>query len=144
MDTCYWDGSPTTIEYFSGVILEKTDTQGLWKLTAKGDTLGLGEGGDYASGSDCFDDTLRGGFYVDLSGTGLAFSEQSSVTVSGYSPVMKLTSDGTHSEEARQWGQDAELNLWVPEGAQVLDVKCGGWPAYCTSELYVSRVGGSY
>lgn len=149
LDRCYWDGPATTIEYFSDVTLQETSVQGLWKLAATGDQLSLGEGGDFASGSDCFDDELRGGFRVDLTGTVFVLSPQSSVTVSGYSPVMQMTTtragnSAEATEQVRQWGEDAELNLWIPEGAQVVDVKCGGWPAYCTSELYVVRAGGYY
>jgi len=155
LDTCYWDSpAATTIEYFSDVTLEETSVPGLWKLAATGDQLSLGQGGDSASGSDCFEDELRGGFRVDLTGTDFVLSEESIVTVSGYSPVMQMTTTtnagaGAYSSEAastaqevRKWGEEAALDLWIPKGTQVVDVKCGGWPAYCTSELYVVRAGG--
>jgi len=137
LDTCYWDGPPTTIEYFTDVTLLNTGTRGLWKLEAEGNQLSLGEGGDFASGSDCFDDTLRGGFRVDLTGTGLVFSQQSTVTVSGFSPVMQLTADDWVADEVRQWGAEARLPISIPHGTTVVEVVCGGWPAYCSSDLYV-------
>ena len=50
-----------------------------------------------------------------------------------------MTADGTNTQEVHQWGQDADLNVWVPHGARVVNVKCGGWPVKCTSELYMVR-----
>jgi hypothetical protein len=138
-NSCYGGNlTEVTLETFDGAELLDTDTKGIWKLVSYGKNLNLGEGGDFASGVDCYDDPLRGGFRVDLRGTGLAFSKESQIWVDGYSPTMRMTADDGASVEVRKYALQARVPLWVPEGTQVVDVVCGGWPAECTSELYVS------
>ena len=138
LNSCYWDGSATTVEWYRQVSLISTDTPNVWRLQANGTNLKLGEGYDFASGSDCFDDPLRGGFRVDLSGTGLKFHGNATVTVEGYSPVMRMTTDGGAVEEWRNYGANGKFSMSIPEGNQWVEVACGGWPASCTSALLVT------
>jgi hypothetical protein len=141
LDTSYWDvASPTTYEYFTDVEMQTTGTQGLWKMWAKGKELPLGWGSDFASESDCFDDPLRGGFRVDLTGSGgFSFAQQAYVKVTGWSPVIKMVTDGKYVGEWHQPGSTGEHTMWIPTGTKVLEVMCGGWPAECSSELYVTK-----
>ena len=90
LDSCWWDDEPTTTETYDAVELVPTQWPRTWRMQAKGMVLSLGEGGDFASGLDCFDDPLRGGFRIDLSNSGFVFAQRSKVTVEGYSAAMKL------------------------------------------------------
>jgi hypothetical protein len=148
LNSCYWDGSATTVESYTEVSLLTTSVTNVWQLQASGAALSLGEGGDFASGNDCFDDPLRGGFRVDLNGTGLQFYEaQATVTVSGYSPVLRMMADGVIVEEWRRQPKQngttttstaEEYTMTIPAGTVVVEVACGGWPANCTSNLFVT------
>jgi DOMON domain len=138
LNSCYWEGSATTVEWFTQVKLLSTDTPNVWQLQATGTNLKLGEGYDFASGSDCFDDPLRGGFRVDLSGTGLQFHENATVSVSGYSPAMRMTTASGVVGAWRQYQATAEYVMSIPTGSQWVEVACGGWPASCTGDLLVT------
>ena len=77
LNQCYMEGSSTTVNSFDVAALSPLpgfDPNILelesYKLTAAGDDLEIGYGGDYASDVECFDGALRGGFSVDLDGTG--------------------------------------------------------------------------
>jgi hypothetical protein len=138
LNSCYWEGSATTVEWFTQVKLLTTDTPNVWQLQATGTNLNLGEGYDFASGSDCFDDPLRGGFRVDLNGTGFQFHENATVTVTGYSPAMRMTTESGEVGAWRQYKANSEYTMSIPNGSQWVEVVCGGWPASCTSDLLVT------
>lgn len=108
-----------------------------YRLNASGSELSIGEGGDYASGSACFDDPLRGGFQVNLTGTNYRFNAKANVTVSGFSPVLRLVADGVTIEEYSNFNATSNYTIAIPGGANIVEVACGGWPASCTSLLYV-------
>jgi DOMON domain len=140
LDTSYWnDTRPTYYEYFPDITLQPTNTYNVWKIEGMGKELPVGWGGDFASGSDCFDDPLRGGFRVDLSGTEYWFTQQAWVRVNGWSPAMKMVADGKDAGEWRQYGAAGEYTMYIPPGTKIVEVYCGGWPATCTSGLLVTR-----
>ena len=76
--------------------LTSTETEGLWKIQASGDQFVMGQGGDKASGSACYDDDpLRGGSRIDLSDTDYVFAGISVVTITGWSiKKMRTVFDG--------------------------------------------------
>jgi len=113
-------------------------TNDIWKLENIEDTvtkLALGEGSDCATGSDCFDDPLRGGFQIDLTNSGFEFAHDSTVTVHGWSPRMKVTFDGETTEFVRSGS-----SVTIPPQSKIVEVACGGWCGSCTSELFVTSV----
>jgi DOMON domain len=140
LDTSYWnETAPVTYEYFTNLPLQATSWPNVWKVEDPGQELPLGWGGDFASGQDCFDDPLRGGYRIDLTGTEYWFTNRAWVQVKGYSPSLKMVADGTVVGEWRQYQADGEYTMYYPAGAKVVEVYCGGWPASCHSELYVTK-----
>jgi hypothetical protein len=138
LNSCNWDGNATTVEWYTSVTAIRTNTQNVWQLQASGAELTLGSGGDNASGLPCYDDPLRGGFRVDLSGTGFEFYESSTVTVTGYSPAMRMIADGVLIDEWNLYNADGTFTMPIPSGSTWIEVYCGGWPADCTSTLLVT------
>ena len=140
LDTSYWnETAPLYYEYFTDLQVQPTSTQNVWKLEGYGQQLPIGWGGDFASGKDCFDDPLRGGYRIDLTGTEYWFTNQAWVKVKGYSPSIQMVADGKIIGEWRQYNADTEYIMYYPAGAKVVEVYCGGWPAICNSELYVTK-----
>ena len=138
LNSCVWNGQPTTVESFEEVELIPTNVNNIWLIRKSGNQLNLGEGGDDASGVDCFDDPLRGGFRLDLTNSQFQITIQSTVTVTGFSPAMRVVADGVNVGEVRQYGAQASLDVEIPPGTRDLQVACGGWPADCTSTIYVA------
>ena len=99
-----------------------------------GTDIELGSGGDTASGSPCFDDPLRGGFRVDLEGSGYEF-EGGVVTVTGWSPRMRVKFDETVRDVGGTASDRYEVD--VPSGTKIIEVNCGGWGGSCSSEILV-------
>jgi hypothetical protein len=140
LDISYWNETePVTYEYFTNLKLQTTSMENIWKVQGQGQELPIGWGGDFASGQDCFDDPLRGGYRIDLTGTEYWFTNYAWVKVKGYSPSIKMVADGDVVEEWRQYNSDGEYTIYYPSGAKVVEVYCGGWPATCNSELYVTK-----
>lgn len=139
LNSCYWEGLPTVVEYYPQVELVPSQWTGIYKLQAKG-TLEFARGGDTASGVDCFDDPLKGGFKVDLWNTGYAFDRRSWVGMSGTSPSMKIWADDAVYEDRSYGTRGAQLQWSIPAGTQSVEVVCGGWPAECWSDLYVYAI----
>lgn len=138
LNSCYWEGQPTTIEYYPQIELAPTQWTGVYKLQGSGSRFG--RGGDTASGVDCFEDPLKGGFKVDLLNTGYAFDRRSWVRMSGASPSIKIRADSAIYEDRSYGASDAQLQWSIPAGTQSLEVVCGGWPAECWSDLYVYAI----
>jgi hypothetical protein len=137
LNSCFWEGQPTTLVYYPKLELVPTQWTGVYKLQSSGSDRNFGRGGDTASGIDCFDDPLKGGFKVDLSNTGYFFDERSVVKMSGSSPSMKVWADSKVFEDRRYGVEGASLQWSIPAGAQSVKAVCGGWPAECWSDLYV-------
>lgn len=145
LNQCYVEGDPTTVQRFTKVELTPLeDNPNVFRMEAAGDetSLQLGSGGDTASGKDCFDDPLRGGFQIDLTGIPYKFAENSKVTIKGWSPKMRVMTDNKADPLfARKPAASATLDVLVPPGAKKLTVNCGGWGASCSSELFVEETG---
>ena len=147
LNTCYMDGPATTINNFDEATLSpvvgfdpNVPELALYKLAATGDQLQLGNGGDCGTGNQCFDDALRGGFRVDLAGTEFEFAGDSLVTVTGWSPKMRVEVDGTVLETVGRNAEADTIDVAIPPGSKLLEVSCGGWCGSCSSELFVSRL----
>jgi hypothetical protein len=151
MNTCYMEGAATTVNNFDEATLSpisgfdpNSPELAVWTLRAAGDQdLEIGQGGDCGTGNQCFDDPLRGGFRVDLADTGYEFattpSSPSMVTVTGWSPRMRVKVDGVQLEVVGRNAEAATIDVAIPEGSKLLEVSCGGWCGGCSSELFVSR-----
>ena len=140
LDASYWNGTAIYYEYFTEATYTTTTWDNVWKMEAKGKELPIGWGGDFASGSECYDDPLRGGYRVDLTSTDYWFASQAYTVVKGFSPAMKMIADGKEVGEWNKYGVDGEFRMNIPDGTKVVEVMCGGWPAICTSELYVRKI----
>ena len=134
------DGDATTIVTFDDAVLIPVGS-GLnrkYLLADKNiEEMKIGEGSDTGSGSSCFDDPMRGGFNVDLTGTGYVFSDGSAVTLSGWSPWMRVIADGKVVDTVGKNASGFNTQVQVSAGSQSLEVVCGGWGGSCKSQLYV-------
>ena len=140
LDASYWNGTAIYYEYYTEFAYAPTTWEGVWKMEADYKELPIGWGGDFASGSECYDDPLRGGYRVDLTGTDWWFDSQAYTIVKGFSPAMKMIADGKEVGEWNKYGEEGSWKMFIPDGAKVVEVYCGGWPATCTSQLYVKKV----
>ena len=135
LNNCYLDGSPTTIVNVDEVLLTPYCNDE-YEIQVGVATPFYGE--DCASGADCFDDPLRGGFKIDLTGTGYQFAT-CSIYVYGDYPRMRLTIDGSQ-QEVRSILEDDVIEVIVPPGSQVVEANCGGFCAECSTTCWVSRL----
>ena len=140
LDVSYWNGTAIYYEYYTEATYTPTTWENVWKMEAMGQELPIGWGGDFASGSECYDDPLRGGYRVDLTGTDYWFSTQAYTVVKGFSPSIKMIADGKEVGSWTKYGAEGEFRMSIPDGTKVVEVMCGGWPAICTSELYVKKI----
>ena len=105
----------------------------------------VGAGGDGATTLPCFDDPYRGGFQVDLTGTGYSFTGASFVTVRGWSPDLRVKEDGVElgvlnfGGSTHHYPVQSNSAIFLTPGSTLLEVVCGGWDAGCQSDLYVTR-----
>jgi len=136
--------APTVVVVFERVRLipvESSPTK--YKLEAENEdglALKLGVGQDAASGSQCFDDPLRGGFSIDLTGTGYVFAEGTSVQLGGWSANMRVSVDGEELFTAGTHASATDINREIPSGGTLLQVNCGGWTGGCTSTIIVTKM----
>ena len=140
LDASYWNGTAIYYEYYTEATYIPTTWDNVWKMEAEYQELPIGWGGDFASGSECYDDPLRGGYRVDLTGSDYWFSSQAYTVVKGFSPAIKMYADGKEVGEWNKYSADGEFRMNIPDGTKVVEVMCGGWPAICTSELYVRKI----
>eukprot|EP00584_Thalassiosira_punctigera_P018149 CAMPEP_0172574482 /NCGR_PEP_ID=MMETSP1067-20121228/136724_1 /TAXON_ID=265564 ORGANISM="Thalassiosira punctigera, Strain Tpunct2005C2" /NCGR_SAMPLE_ID=MMETSP1067 /ASSEMBLY_ACC=CAM_ASM_000444 /LENGTH=922 /DNA_ID=CAMNT_0013367111 /DNA_START=130 /DNA_END=2898 /DNA_ORIENTATION=- len=144
LDSCYFDGDETTKIRFDRARLIPVESPTLkYRIEAVEEdalVLKLGEGKDTASGSPCFDDPLRGGFNIDLAGTGYVFAEGSTVRLQGWSARMRLTVDGEEILATGSHASGTSLTGTVPPGGTLLQVVCGGWGGSCLADIFVTGI----
>jgi len=140
LDSAFMTGDATTVVNFNRARLIPTNEPNKYKLEAKAEdaqVLKLGQGGDTLTGTTCFDHSYRGGFSIDLRGTGYSFAEGSTVTLTGWSASMRLRVDGIEVLSRNVWAGGTNIVHPLSAGGQFLQANCGGWGGNCQSEIFV-------
>jgi len=146
LQSCPTDSEqPTTIVYFNMARLVPVYTTSiryqLLALDQDATTLKFGQGKDSLSGKPCYGDPLRGGFAIDLEGTGYVFAEGTNIQLYGWSAGMHIKLNG--QEIYNNWdmvgreGMHINTNQMIPAGGVKLEVFCGGSPGSCSANIFV-------
>jgi len=94
--------------------------------------LKFGSGSDCYSWSPCGASVYRGGFSVDVRGTGYELVS-SYVVTTGWGQSLYVSQDG----EAYS---DSVLALDIADGTQLVEATCGGWCGQCEAEVVLRKI----
>jgi C1A family cysteine protease len=134
-----WAGLPDEqLVRYGSIDLEVVDAnQKTYRVVSQQD----GNGIDFGTGSDCYAwahcgaQTTRGGFSIDLRGTGFELIS-SRVVSSGWGNSMYVSQDGA--------AHVASHNFALADGTQRVEATCGGWCGSCKAELTVRKIPSSW
>jgi len=130
-----WGGLPNEqVVRYGSLDLEVMDAE---KQTYRVVSQENNHGIDFGKGSDCYSwtacgaQTKRGGFSIDLRGTGFEIVS-SRVVSSGWGKSMYVSQDGAPHEKSS--------NFALADGTQRVEAMCGGWCGSCKAELVVRKI----
>jgi C1A family cysteine protease len=130
-----WGGLPNEqVVRYGSLDLEVLDAQ---KQTYRVVSQETKHGIDFGKGSDCYSwaacgaQRKRGGFSIDLRGTGFEIVS-SRVVSSGWGKSMYVSQDGAPHEKSS--------NFALADGTQRVEAMCGGWCGSCKAELVVRKI----
>merc|ERR1712241_591699 len=130
-----WGGLPNEqVVRYGSLDLEVLDAQKqTYRVVSQENEHGIdfGKGLDCYAWAHCGAQTKRGGFSIDLRGTGFEIVS-SRVVSSGWGNSMYVSQDGAPHEKSS--------NFALADGTQRVEATCGGWCGSCQAELVVRKI----